>query len=105
MLDDLGWEQDDLDRLVRRYEEMYRHAQARGEEGRRAKAELDASLRKPGHPPAGDAHRRSFVRRPDARPEGRAASPPPAEYMEQYKAYTQGTSRIRPQPADKSPNR
>jgi hypothetical protein len=82
---------------------MYRKAKAKGEPGKAAKAELDATLRSLGlrRDPTqiknhlGDDQTHGMK-------EGRR-SRPPAEYLEQYRAYTQGTSRVRPESApDKS---
>ncbi len=103
LLDELGWEKEDLDRWVRGYEAMYRKAHAKGEQGKAAKAELDATLRSLGIRPSGTQIKNHLGDdQTHGMKEGRR-SRPPAEYAEQFRAYTQGTSRVRPQPTpDKS---
>ncbi len=93
LLDQLGWERDDLDRWVRNYENLYRKAGSKNQQGKAAKAELDAALRSLGLRPQG-AQIKSHAA--DDRTGGMKESRrtrPPAEYAEQFRAYTQGTAR------------
>ena len=105
LLDELGWEKEDLNRWVRGYENLYRKAGAKGDQGKAAKAELDATLRSLGIHPRGTQIKNHVG---DDRTRGMKESRrsrPPAEYAEQFRAYTQGTARVRPEAAPARPDR
>ncbi len=94
LLDELGWTAEDLEKFVRRWEQMRAQARDENRKGEAGKRELDATLRSLGLRPRGtelggdraaDDSQRGLK---DSR-----RTSPPAEYAEQYKAYTQGTAR------------
>lgn len=90
----LGWSRDDLKNFLDRWEAMRRRADQQGTEGDAGRRDLDAALRSLGLRPRSTKLRSNAARDDQARglKESRRTQPPP-EYAEQYKAYTQGTSR------------
>ena len=53
LLDRLQWSQQDMERWVHRWEEMFRRSEQQGKEGQAARAELDTTLRSLGLRPHG----------------------------------------------------
>ncbi len=94
LLDRLGWTRTDLENFVKRWEQMRAQAQAPGEKGASARRELDETLRSLGLRPRATSLKSNSARddKSQGYKESRRTSPP-AEYAEQYKAYTQGTAR------------
>jgi hypothetical protein len=94
LLKKLGWNRQELDQFVRRWEAMQREAQAAGPKGQTARKQLDETLRSLGVRPRGSSLRSNSARddRSAGLKESRHTSPP-SEYAEQYKAYTQGAAR------------
>jgi hypothetical protein len=93
LLDRLQWSQQDMERWVSRWEEMFRRSEQRGKEGQAARKELDATLRSLGLRPHGaevSGHRPDDTAR--GMKEGRRTQPP-AEYRDQVRQYLQGVSR------------
>jgi hypothetical protein len=104
LLDQLGWNKEDVKNFVARWEKMRREADSTPAKSAVPRRELDSALRSLGLKPRG-ADLKSDSARDDqlhGLRESRRSSPP-AEYAEQYKAYTQGTSRgIERQPPTKA---
>jgi hypothetical protein len=94
LLDKLGWSKQDLEKFVNRWDQMRRQASQRGPEGQTARKDLDEALRSLGLRPRTTTLQSNKGRDDQSRglKESRR-SQPPAEYAEQFKAYTQGTSR------------
>ncbi len=94
LLDRLGWTRGDLENFVRRWEQMRQQAQAPGEQGAAAREQLNDTLRSLGLRPRATSIKSNATRDDQSRglKESRRSSPPP-EYIEQFKAYTQGTAR------------
>lgn len=90
LLDELGWTKEDLQAFIDRWERMQDGAKNK-EDGKR---ELDQALRSLGIRPRDTSLKSNSARDDQARgmKESRRTAPP-AEYAEQFKAYTQGTSR------------
>ncbi len=94
LLDKLGWSRQDLEKFVNRWDQMRRQANQRGSEGQTARKDLDEALRSLGLRPRTTMLQSNKGRDDQTRglKESRR-SQPPSEYAEQFKAYTQGTSR------------
>jgi hypothetical protein len=94
LLKQLGWDRDDLEQFVNRWERMREQANAPTQAGEAAKRELDETLRSLGLRPRTTTLRANDARNDEHKGlrESRSSTPPP-EYAEQTKAYTQGTSR------------
>ncbi|MBX7167257.1 MAG: hypothetical protein K1X74_13085 [Pirellulales bacterium] len=96
LLDRLQWSRDDLERFLKRWQELKRAAKQAGQDGDAARQKLNEALRglglrprvvqRAGRQAAGDPLR-------ELRDSRRTAPPP--DYAEQYEAYTEGTSRRR----------
>ncbi len=94
LLDRLGWSREDLEKFVQRWEKLRRSAAANGDKGNEARKELDDALRSLGLRPRGATLKSNSARDDQAHGQKQGFdSKPPAEYAEQYKAYTQGKSR------------
>lgn len=96
LLDQLGWTRDDMERFVRRWEEMKRRAQEQGPAGEAARKQLDETLKSLGLRPQGTSLEGDKLQKDEARRmrESRR-SEPPAEYAEQYEAYTKSRAKGR----------
>ncbi len=93
LLDRLQWSQQDMDRWVSRWEEMFRRSAKQGKDGQTARMELDGALRSLGLSPHGSevsAHRHDDTA--SGLKEGRRTRPP-AEYRDLVRQYMQGISR------------
>jgi hypothetical protein len=92
LLDELGWSRDDLQKFLQRWETMKQRAETANEKSERR--ELDATLRSLGLRPRGTTLGGNRTAQDTQRglKESRRTSPP-LEYLEQYRAYTQGTAR------------
>lgn len=94
LLNRLGWTRGDLEKFVKRWEQLRGPARTSGESGAPAQRELDEALRSLGLRPratsmSGNAGRDD---KSQGYKESRRTNPPP-EYAEQYEAYTQGTAK------------
>lgn len=97
LLERLGWKREDVERFVKRWEELRSKAEdpASPEGAKR----FDDTLRQLGASGSGtvlDANENKPTEQKQLRESFR--STPPADYAEQYRAYTQGLSRGRPSP-------
>jgi len=94
LLAKLGWTREDLERFVRRWESLRRDAEGNAAEAKAARRELDQSLRSLGLKPRDTTLSSGGQRDDQSRglKESRRTQPP-AEYLERYKAYTQGTAK------------
>jgi hypothetical protein len=92
LLDELGWSRDDLQKFLQRWETMKQRAETANDKSERR--ELDATLRSLGLQPRGTTLSGNRTAQDTQRglKESRRTSPP-LEYLEQYRAYTQGTAR------------
>ncbi len=93
LLDKLGWTRADAERFVKRWEAMKQAAGQSGARGEAAEQQLNEALRSLGLRPRGTtigADRAGGDRQRNLR-EG-LRTRPPAEYADQYRAYTTGTS-------------
>lgn len=94
LLDKLGWSRSDLEKFVKRWETMRAGAQAPGNQGTTGRRELDDTLRSLGLRPRSTALKSNAARNDRVQGYKEAArTQPPAEYLESFKAYTQGTAR------------
>ncbi|HEX3659387.1 MAG TPA: hypothetical protein VHV55_26605 [Pirellulales bacterium] len=96
LLNKLKWTREDAQRFINRWEAMKQAAKQDNAAGRAAQAQLDESLRSLGLRPhgtsaAGDHYRNQRLR--NLRDTARTR--PPAEYADQYRAYSTGTSQVR----------
>ncbi|HWC89082.1 MAG TPA: hypothetical protein VG433_05495, partial [Pirellulales bacterium] len=96
LLNKLKWTRDDAQRFINRWEAMKQAAKQDSAAGRAAQSQLDESLRSLGLRPhgtsaAGDHYRNQRLR--NLRDTARTR--PPAEYADQYRAYSTGTSQVR----------
>jgi hypothetical protein len=94
LLNRLGWTKKDLQNFVERWEQMRKQSQSPGAEGTAARRELDESLRSLGLRPRATSMRGKATR--DDQMQGVKESrrtTPPLEYLDQSKAYSQGTAR------------
>jgi hypothetical protein len=94
LLNRLGWTRNDLEKFVKRWEQLRGPARTGGESDASAKRELDEALRSLGLRPRATSMQGNAGRddKSQGYKESRRTSPPP-EYAEQYKAYTQGTAK------------
>ncbi len=94
LLNRLGWTRGDLEKFVKRWEQLRGPARTNGESGAPAQHELDEALRSLGLRPRATSMQGNAGRddKSQGYKESRRTSPPP-EYAEQYKAYTQGTAK------------
>lgn len=94
LLNRLGWTRGDLEKFVKRWEQLRGPARTAGENGESGKRELDEALRSLGLRPRATSMQGNAGREDKSQgyKESRRTSPPP-EYAEQYKAYTQGTAK------------
>jgi hypothetical protein len=95
LLDKLKWSREDVEKFVKHWEEMKREAGQPGAKGKAAREQLDESLRSLGLRPRGtnvkgNSTADKFRNLKDARD-----SQPPAEYADQYRAYSTGTSKAK----------
>ena len=90
----LGWTRGDLEKFVKRWEQLRGPAQDGGNRGASAKRELDEALQSLGLRPRATSMQGNAKRddKSQGYKESRRSGPPP-EYAEQYKAYTQGTAK------------
>lgn len=94
LLNRLGWTKKDLESFVKRWEQMRKQSQAPGEKGTQSRQELDETLRSLGLRPRATSLKSKATRDDQLQgvKESRHTTPPP-EYLEQSKAYSQGTAR------------
>jgi len=95
LLDQLGWNQDELKRFLERWESMRQRTAEAGADGRQAREELDEVIRSLGLRPQPERLRTveptgDILR--GLQDEG-GRSRPPANYLQQYRAYLKSTSR------------
>lgn len=97
LLDKLGWSREDMEKFIRRWEEMKRKANERGPQRDESRRQLDDELRGLGLRPQGTKLGRDSVEKEQQRTRLRDSrrSEPPPEYAEQYKAYSQGKAKGR----------
>jgi hypothetical protein len=98
MLDEMGWTRKDLERFVKRWNEMRSEAQQVGPEGDEARQRLDDALKGLGLQPRGTTIRGGGGSKlSDQQTRQSRRGRPPAEYREQYEEYTKslGESRKR----------
>lgn len=94
LLDKLQWSKEDLERFVKRWEEMKANAKQPGPKGNKAKDELDQALKGLGLRPKGTSTKAGKTRQDKASGiRDSRRSEPPAEYAEQYQQYNVGTSK------------
>ncbi len=94
LLDKLQWSKEDLERFVKRWEEMKANAKQPGAKGNKAKDELDQALKGLGLRPKGTSTKAGKTRQDKASGiRDSRRSEPPAEYAEQYQQYNVGTSK------------
>ena len=93
LLEKLNWSQDDMQRFVDRWQQLKRDAAKQGPEGDAARKKLDDTMER-----LGAARRGLTINSRENGPdkvqrlrEGRG-SKPPAEYREQFEAYTEGAA-------------
>ncbi len=94
LLNRLGWTKKDLQNFVERWEQMRKQSQSPGAEGTAARRDLEESLRSLGLRPQATSMRGKATR--DDQMQGVKESrrtTPPLEYLDQSKAYSQGTAR------------
>jgi hypothetical protein len=88
LLDRLGWTAADLQRFIRRWQELRRAAQQSGTAGEEGKSELDDALESLGLQPERDRIRRGKWEGDElSAGDAGTRSRPPSEYLEQYKAF------------------
>jgi hypothetical protein len=94
LLNRLNWTRADLEKFIKRWEQMRGQAETPGEKGVTARRELDEARRSLGLRPRATSIKGDAARgdKSQGYKESRRTSPPP-EYAEQYKAYTQGTAK------------
>jgi hypothetical protein len=94
LLDDLGWTREDLEKFLHRWQQMKAAAREDSPQAQEHQRELDDTLRSLGLRPRSTTLGGNRTTEDTQRnlKESRRSSPP-AEYAEQYKAYTQGTAR------------
>jgi collagen type III alpha len=96
LLDKLKWTPDDVERFVKRWEQMKQAAKAPGPQGDAAREKLDETLRSLGLRPHGSAITADKARGDRNRNlRETMRTRPPAEYADQYRAYSTGTSQSR----------
>lgn len=94
LLDKLKWTEDDLRKFVKKWDELKQAAKQPGQEGEQAQQELDQRLRSLGLRPSGTALKGSKEKGNKVQnTRGTRRTEPPAEYRDQYRAYSTGTSR------------
>jgi hypothetical protein len=94
LLDKLQWTKQDLERFVKRWEEMKANARQPGANGKKAKDELDEALKGLGLRPRGTSTKAGKSSQDNATGiRDSRRSEPPAEYAEQYQQYNVGTSK------------
>ncbi len=102
-LDDLGWSREDLQRFVRRWDQMKQRARMSGDTGRKAREELDEALRSLGL----RKDRLEQRYRPDddrlKKLNEAFRQPPPMEIESRLRAYNRGVSRSAPSPPASRP--
>lgn len=94
LLEKLQWTKQDLERFVKRWEEMKANAKQPGAQGQKAKQELDEALKSLGLRPRGTSTKAGKSRQDQTKGiRDTRRSEPPAEYAEQYQQYNVGTSK------------
>lgn len=98
LLEELHWSREDVERFVRRWRAMQRAAAQEGPAGEAARRKLEAALAGLGLQRRGTTISGGEGEESTALPlEATRRSDPPAEYLEQFKAFTRGTAKARPQ--------
>lgn len=94
LLKKLGWTRDEAKQFIQRWETMRKQAQTPDARGAQARRELDETLKSLGLRPKASTLQGNAARTDKSQgyKESRKSTPPP-QYIEQYKAYTQGTAR------------
>ena len=94
LLEKLQWTKQDLERFVKRWEQMKSAARQPGAQGQKAKHDLDEALKSLGLRPRGTTVRAGQSRQDQVRGnrDSRQSEPPP-EYAEQYRQFNVGTSK------------
>lgn len=97
LLDRLGWSRADLEKFLARWEQMKQAAKAEGAEGDQARQKLKDALESLGLKPRTTAiqGREGGDDKLQNLREARRSAPPP-EFAEQFRAYTEGTSKAKP---------
>jgi hypothetical protein len=94
LLDRLGWSEDDLARFMRRWEELRQAAKQPGDRGKEGEKKLEEALQGLGLTPGSRSLKARTVDEEQAQElQAGRRSTAPAEYAEQFRAYTQGTAR------------
>lgn len=103
ILDDLGWSDEDLQRFVRRWDQMKQRARLSGEAGRQAREDLDEALRSLGlrkdrletrYRPDDDRLQKLYEA---------FRQPPPKEIESRLRSYNRGVSKTAPSPPASRP--
>jgi len=94
LLEKLQWTKQDLERFVKRWEQMKAAAKQPGAQGQKAKSDLDEALKALGLRPRGTTVKAGQSRQDQTRGnrDSRRSEPPP-EYEEQYRQFNINTSK------------
>lgn len=95
LLDKLKWSREDVERFVKHWEDMKREAGQPGTKGKAAQQQLDDALRSLGLRPKGTSVKSRAASDKIRDMKDARDSQPPAEYADQYRAYSTGTSKAK----------